>query len=130
MPEFETRAIEVQQSEYRSQRPIQVRLNESGNDHTSLLLTKQEAEDLVAKVTTYLHPASKPENQIHNYALSLMKWAVQEQFHGGTDWYEVAAFADKTDAEQYAKYLTATNHPDLPYVVSHVGTRYGSSEEH
>lgn len=72
---------------------------------------------------------SRPENQIHNYALSLLAWTVQEQINGGTDWYEVAAFNDQDAAIEYAEFLNKRDTPALPYVVSYVGTRYGSPDK-
>lgn len=71
----------------------------------------------------------RPENEIHNYALSLLAWAVQEPLNGGTDWREVAAFHDEQDAIDYAAYLTKRDAPKDAYVVSHVGTRYGSPDK-
>lgn len=72
---------------------------------------------------------TKPINPIHDYALTLMTHVVQEQINGGTDWREVAAFTSEFEAKHYAGWLTEANGPDLPYVVSHIGTRHGNPDE-
>lgn len=71
----------------------------------------------------------KPENQIHNYALSLLAWAVQQPINGGTDCYQVAAFDDEQDAKEHAERLNERFGPDLPYVVSYIGTRYENLDQ-
>ena len=40
-------------------------------------------------------------NRQRDYALSLMKWIVVLPINGGTDWYDVAAFAYEADALDY-----------------------------
>ena len=70
--------------------------------------------------------STRPENEIHNYSLSLLSWLVSEPINGGTDWHEVAAFDDEQDAKDYAEYLTKRSAHDQPYAVSFVGTRYGN----
>ncbi|KPG86487.1 hypothetical protein AEQ27_04000 [Frigoribacterium sp. RIT-PI-h] len=70
-------------------------------------------------------------NTTHQYACSLLEYAVEEPINGDTDHYTRGAFKMESDAQECAAKLNAADpNAPYPYRVVRIGTLHGKNLHH